>query len=393
MTNEILFINTLPRSSDMSVLVKQAVGQTASMAFERMLHKRHYQETASSRKISAFLTLVQMEPKYVGNCCDFMIEKKLISEDDMEEVARYLCSGEIPYSFLTQKLIEDYKGTSFFFNGSTKPGMLMVYLAKVMGCSLIGYKKMYKAIKEEFGDDEEINEILDFLECRYYEIPERLKNDYFAHIHANTNKARMKFRENEVSLFTEVLVDMLKYPISMELVKEVSEVGSNSIFNNFWVSNDSLKGIPMSALDSSSVVEPEITDSSSERTAEPTAIKDMSFFPMDLLGWGPNGETPEECAKILNNVMLNGAEAPKEEDTKEVSTPAPEVKKPQEDDTPITNTPKGWQILKIAKDSSQRVMSKIRCSTETEAKDLLENWKKEYKEMFNNFDFKIEPLY
>lgn len=388
MTNEISFINTLPRTSDMSVLVKQAVRQGASMAFERMLHKRHYQDSAVTRKISAYLTLVQMEPQYVGNCCDFMIEKKLINEDDMEDVARYLCSGEIPYGFLTQKLIEDFKGSSFFFSDTTKPGMLLVYLAKVMGCSLIGYKKMYRAVQEEFGGDEEIDEILNFLECRYYEIPERIKNDYFAYIHAKTNKDRMKFRENEISLFTEVLVDMLKYPISMEAVKEVTENGSNSLFTVFWRTMDTRMGIPMNT-GSSSVAEPEITDSSSEKPAEPTAIKDMSFFPVDLLGWGANGETPEECAKIISNLMHNGAveDVVDEEIKQDVQ---PQV---QEEETPITNTPKGWQVLKIAKDSSQRVMSKIKCTSEKEAKNLIESWKKDYKEMFNNFDFKIEPIY
>src|SRR5699024_6709895 len=120
------------------------------------------------------------------------------------------------------------------FKRSSLPGMLTVYLVRTMRCSLIGYRKLVTALREEFADDDKIMEVVDFVESRYMEVPKVIKEDYMKLVNTDSNKKRYEFLNSELSLFTEVLVDMMKFPLDYNIMTNLV-VEDKGIFQKLWI--------------------------------------------------------------------------------------------------------------------------------------------------------------
>lgn len=372
---------------------KLALEENVSLTYERLLHKRHYQngEYAVTNKYSTYVLLIQRPPEILGNIVDCILEQGLSTEEDIEEILMYIRSGIVPYHLWVSKVIEDVKRPGYFFKRSSLPGMLTVYLVRTMRCSLIGYRKLVTALREEFADDDKIMEVVNFVESRYMEVPKVIKEDYMKLVNTDSNKKRYEFLNSELSLFTEVLVDMMKYPLDYNIMTNLA-VEDLGIFQKLWIEpalTDLLNAIPSEDEEGGNVTT-KIEGSNSERREEDEqggGRAQMSFFPVDLLGWGPNGETPEEWKAILEKMKKQN----QEEGEPQVITKEPAENK--EDDVAISNEPKGYELLKVAKDSSNRVVSRKFFPTKEQAESFRKFVLEQDKNLEKSFDFRIQPKF
>ena len=123
----------------------------------------------------------------------------------------------------------------------------------------------------------------------------------------------------------------------------------------------------------------------------------MGSFAEDVLGYGPNGETPQEMKALRERIKQRMAEIENGE-TEEpvVGFNAPqEVEEPKEEepDTPVANGNVKYVVKKVAKDSSSRVMSERWFDTAQEAEKFKRDMLEGNPEMARNFEFKIEQGY
>ena len=104
---------TLSRQ-ELSLGEQLAVEQYVSFNFERTLHKRNYQNynTASTNIFSAYVTIVQANPKILGNIVDYMVDEKFTTAEDVETILFWMSMGMVPYDIWVNKVIEDLKEPS-----------------------------------------------------------------------------------------------------------------------------------------------------------------------------------------------------------------------------------------------------------------------------------------
>lgn len=390
---------TLSRQ-ELSLGEQLAVEQYVSFNFERTLHKRNYQNynTASTNIFSAYVTIVQANPKILGNIVDYMVDEKFTTAEDVETILFWMSMGMVPYDIWVNKVIEDLKEPSWYYQNTSITGLLTVYLARVLRCSLVGFNKLVKAIKEEFPENSTLMRAVSFAEARYLEVPRDIKDGYNNLIKTDNKELSNRYYNNEISLFSECLIDMMKYPMLLNVLTEMRETGNDlGIFQIYWYdpyalkeqaearsakfptkeplktdNNNDFSGInmvgigPNGASEASEVAPvPESSIAYNEQTQQRPG---MGVFPIDLLGWSAIGESPSE-------------RTPKDKNVKEephVTNIKPQI---------------GWMVLKVAKDSSSRIMSRKRFTTREEAVQFRDDVLKDSPELGDKFDFKIEPIY
>ena len=97
----------------------------------------------------------------------------------------------------------------------------------------------------------------------------------------------------------------------------------------------------------------------------------MGSFAQDVLGYGPNGESPEEMKRKIAELTGNADAAPSGETGEE----------PPEDAK--------YVVEKVAKDSSSRVMSRSSFNSKPEAEQFIKNVSDAAPDMLKSFEFQI----
>lgn len=374
-------INLCMRTDNLPAIQELGLKQRVSFRFERMLHPYMYNESKASMKFATYITLLETKPEVYGNVCDILLDT-FVTEEVIEECLMYIRSGIIPYHLWTDKLIEDLKGSSFY-NKPSIGGMLTVYLGKTLRASLIAYHKVIKALEEEeqiLNDD--MKKGIAFIKARFLEIPQEIREEYMRAFATNNEQERRKFQENETTIFTETLVDMLQHPFDKKVLEDMAN-GETNPYQKFWVD-------PMNAGGGTLVSNARGTGNTAMMNAPQAGAQSQSGGMgswLELLGYGPNGETPEEMAhqeelnrrqEILNRNDLATVEQVKEE--------VQEIRNNRE----VSNVNVQYVVKKVAKDSSKRVMSTRWFNTKKEAEDFVEDITKSNPAMSKAFDFKIE---
>lgn len=386
---------TLMRST-LSLGEQLALEQYVSFNYERTLHKRNYQNynARSSTIYSTYVTLIQADPKIMGNIVDYILDKELSTEGDIEKILFWMSMGIVPYDIWINKVVEDIKEPSWFFSKTSLTGLITVYLAKVLRCSLVGFNKLVKALKEDFYSDDTVMRAVTFAEARYLEVDPKIKEDYMKLIKTDNEDTRRKYYDNEISLFSECLIDMMNHPLMLDELTKMRETGNDlGIFHIYWFDPQAMKAqdearnnkgakkhieeVTGESFDNWNVVG--VGPNSAQNIeipvggSKPQGNAGMGVFPVDLLGWSVIGEPPANSNKNVEEASGTLVEEPKE--------------------VVVSNVPsKGWVVLKVAKDSSNRVMSKKRFPTREEAVQFRELVLKDSPELQDKFEFKIEPI-
>lgn len=423
----------LPRQN-LTLIEKVGIQQSANFNFERLVHKRNLINQEAAIKMSAYITIIQADPKLAGNYADVMIEDKLISEDCLEEVLRYVRMGVTPYHLWIEKIKADLELPSYAYTSASKIGMLTVYLMRTMRCSLIGYQKLRKALEEDLDEDSPLRSVLTWTQARYSEIPQEFIDGYMRFANTDKKQERIDFQNNEVSLFSETLIDMLNYPIILDLVKAM-EKQDKGLFSAIWNERPHMPS-KFGRIDPNTMGAPQIkvmgeadngselrfgdngvegtgifsdvgagggvadngviTGSATTLTPTPKYVGGgMGHFAIDLLGYGPSGETPEQMEawyiEHLRKLGIDPLQFLPKEDNDETVQAANET---SGEDEAISNIPVGYRVIKKAKDSSERIMYKGKVhKTEAKAKEELEFITKENPVMAKAFKFEVEPVY
>ena len=385
-----------PRQEQMTFLEKTVLDQAVSFKFERLLHKYMYIGGEESRVFATYITLIENNPALYGNICDRL--ENFVSEDVIEEALRYIRTGMIPYHFMAEKLVSDLRcsGNGFYLETS-KPSMLLVFLLKTMRASLIAYNKVHERLMEDYEKfTDEIKEVIDYAKAWYSDYPQELKEGYMRAFNTESEKQRRKFMDNELTVFSEVLVDMLKAPLDPGAIEAIMQ-GLAPRYTPIWVVDpfSMLAGGGASGEGEGGVAAGEQSQET-EVTPQSTGAG-MGSFAEDVLGYGPNGETPQEMKALREKIKQRMAEIENGE-TEEpvVGFNAPqEVEEPKEEepDTPVANGNVKYVVKKVAKDSSSRVMSERWFDTAQEAEKFKRDMLEGNPEMARNFEFKIEQGY
>ena len=118
----------------------------------------------------------------------------------------------------------------------------------------------------------------------------------------------------------------------------------------------------------------EVADSAAEERTKaglPRQKGGMGSFAQDVLGYGPNGESPEEMKRKIAELSGNADAAPSGETGEE----------PPEDAK--------YVVEKVAKDSSSRVMSRSSFNSKPEAEQFIKNVSDAAPDMLKSFEFQI----
>ena len=297
------------RTDNMPVIQKLALKQKVAFHFEYTLHSYMRNEGHPTNKFATYISLLETKPEYYGNVCDILTEN-FVSEEVVEECLMYIRSGIIPYHLWTDKLVHDLK-ESFYYNQASIGGLLTVYLGKTLKASLIAFNKVVKVLEEEFcqefsyddnpnagrlgikKEDDKWQDVKDgiaFVKARALEYPQDLKEKYMKAFSTNDDSERVKFLENETTIFTETLIDMLKYPFDQEVIDRM-QAGAASPFEDFWVTPPFGGGSTLVsyARGAGNTMQQAVGEQQEQQGG-------MGSW-LTMLGFGPNGEPPEEMAR------------------------------------------------------------------------------------------------
>lgn len=288
-------ISLCAREDNLPALQLIGMKQRVAFRFERMLHSYMYNCGKATAKFATYITLLETKPNVYGNVCDILTE--FVSEEVIEECLMYIRSGIIPYHVWTAKLLDDIQGSAFY-NKESVAGMLTVYLGKTLRASLIAYHKAIKALEEEeskLSDDMKAG--IEFIKTRYMEIPQDVREEYMNAFNTDDENMRRKFADNETSIFTETLVDMLSKPISQEAL-ELAEQGQLGPYDIFWVEPPFGGATPLvsNARGEGGVatgIQPQQPQQTQEEGSTPPGMGSW----LAVIGRGPKGETAEEMAR------------------------------------------------------------------------------------------------
>ena len=328
---------------NISLLKKLAIKETVSFQYEWFIHKHMRMETKESFNFSTYVCLIQAEPEYYGNFIEVMIDDIGIDEDVIEKCLQYIRSGFIPYQIWIDKVIADLKGSDYYSKTSVE-GMLLVYLMKTMQTSILGYLKLHKALIDADISDE-INNVVYTANAMFLQLPKDIKDKYMEMFTTEDNDLRDKFMDNELSLFTETLIDMTQYPINLQTLMSI-ERGEVPATTQFWdepmikpapIINRSRNKLSVSAEDSGDI------------TKNTGMGNFMNFITPDN---NDNDET-----------VIMGTEPAKVVDE--------------------------YIVEKVAVDSSSRVMSKNKFKTKDEAINFVEDVVQAVPDVTNYFKFRI----
>lgn len=347
---------------------KAIIKQNVAFAFEWYINQHMRINTKEAFVFSAFICLIQALPEYYGNYMEFMIEDCNVAKDDLEKILQHIRTGIIPYQIWVNKIISDIKMGGEYYSGPSVPGMVLVYLLKTMKTSIIGYMKLYKALMDDDKINDDIKEMVMAAHIYFSEMPQDLKEGYMKAFSSEDEKARRIFQDNELSLFSETLIDTLRLPLNLSKYIDIEE-GKAPVFSQFWdtpLMQGGLKIVNRSRGD----IEKEMAEERVKRRL-PQSQGGMSNFAEYVLGYGPNGETPEEMQAKLAEAerymaIVNGT-ADLDEDS--------------------ANTK--FVVEKVAKEGSSRVMSKNTFDTKQEAEQFVKDVTDAAPDMLKSFNFRI----
>lgn len=392
------------RTDNMSAIQQLALKQKVAFHFEFTLHSYMRNEGVASNKFATYISLLETKPEFYGNVCDILVDN-FVSESIVEECLLYIRSGIIPYHLWTDKLVHDLKG-SFYYNQASIGGLLAVYLGKTLKASLIAFNKVIKVLEEEFcqefsyednpnagrlgikkADDkwQDVKEAIAFVKARAFEYPQDLKEKYMKAFATNDDSERIKFQENETTIFTETLIDMLKYPFDHEVIEKMQE-GTASPFEDFWITPPMAGGSTLVsyARGAGNTMQQSVNEQEEQQGG-------MGSW-LAMLGYGPHGETPEEMAR-QRELANRQDELLDSDDFETVEQVKKDVRELRQQKTRVISNEKNVEycVKKVAKDGSERVMSVNWFPSEKAANEFVEEIKESNPAMARAFEFKIEP--
>lgn len=270
------------------------IKQEVAFTFERLVHNYMLKSSKEAKAYGTYLCLLNtlQREEMIGNYVEELLE--FVDEETIETILQYIRMGEIPYYLFVNKVLFDVKNCSGYNTKASASSLLLIMLLKTMRASLIAYNKLHKALMEEYDSlDERIQQVVDFAYSWYLEYPQQLKNDYMKAMRPQTDKERHAMLVNEVSIFTEVLIDLFSNPLLIGKVERVS-LGDLPRYATVW------KEDPMAEMAGLMTITLGEGDTATIENGKVSTVgSKMSCFATDLCGWGPNGETPEEWAKAV----------------------------------------------------------------------------------------------
>lgn len=274
---------------NISLLTKVGIEEDIAFSYEWFMHKYMRQETKESLNFATYVCLIQARPEYYGNYVDSIIEKIGVPEEVLETCLTYIRSGLIPYKLWVEKLISDVNNTEYY-SSSSVPGMLLVYLNIAMRTSLIGYLKAHKALCEA-NLSPEVQSVVDLAYTMYMSLPKALKDDYMKLFKSEEEKDRRKLTDYELSLFGCTLIDMSNCPISLDMIKALEE-GKIPAGSRFW--EEPPTGVPCERI--------------INRSHAPILEADEAVSAEDIEGSDDTVEVVEEPTEfIVEKVAKNGS--------------------------------------------------------------------------------------
>lgn len=385
-------INLYPKVENIPLLYDVAIGQEVSYAFEYLLHRYMRNDNKQSRRFGTYLCLIQADQHYFGNYIEKLLD--FVNEDVINEVLMYIRSGIVPYHIWYEKLEEDLK-VQDYYNKASVPGMLTVYLLKTLRCSLIGFMKTIKYLKEECNLPDELMRVIHAVEARYLETPKKMQRDYALAFSSETEEGRRKFMNNEISLFAEVLEGQLRYPLSIPKMEQLDELDKDDyrryilpVWNNpLGGMSGGLVGtgspVPANGVGGAEVQQgtEQENDTQSQEQQEQLDLGSggMGVYAIDVLEYHKKNE---DETSIDENAELTDEEVDKD------SEKFFEEKGIKEH--VISNKPVQYVLKKIAKDSSSRVMSETWFNTKEEALKFKKEIESSNPEITRNFNFVVE---
>lgn len=292
-TNVSSLIALCPKVENLPILKQLALKQHVSFHFEAMKQTYMYNTGKDSDKFATYVSLIESKPEYFGNVCDILVDE-FVSEEVVEECLMYIRSGMVPYHLWINKLLSDIHDGSGFYNKQSIAGMVTVYLGRTLKASLIAFNKVIKVLEEEVDHlPVDVMDGVNFVKARALEIPQNMKEEYMKMFNADDEKARRKFQDNEITIFAETLVDMLDHPFDQEAVDNIISGNANP-FTKFWVDpiGGGKKAPSMNMRDAGGVVAREGLGGQQQQEE-----RTMGSW-IEMLGYGPNGETPEEMQRM-----------------------------------------------------------------------------------------------
>ena len=359
------------RKVDPLPAIKQAIiRQNVAFSYEWFVNMHMRIDTPEAWAFSTYRCLIQALPEYYGNYIEIMRDEFHVNEETIEKCLRHIRSGLIPYQIWIDKVIADIKGGGDYYGIQTVPSIVFVYLLKTMRTSIIGYMKLYKALlDEENGISEEVKNMVFAAHIYFSEMPMELKQEYMEAFASEDPVIQRAFQDNELSLFSETLIDMLRNPLNLEKYIAI-EKGDAPTFSKFWE-----EPLNMAAPLINKSRGQEVADSAAEERTKaglPRQKGGMGSFAQDVLGYGPNGESPEEMKRKIAELAGNVDVAQSGEIMEE---------EPPEDAK--------YVVEKVAKDSSSRVMSRSSFNSKPEAEQFIKNVSDAAPDMLKSFEFQI----
>lgn len=358
-----------------SALRDYAIKESVDFTYEWMIHGYMRSDTKESRLFGTYICLIGADPQYYGNYIDHMINDHGIEEEFINKVLMYIRTGIVPYNIWIDKLISDIKNGAESYEKSSIPSMLLVYLLKTMRTSLIGFNKLVKALRDEDNNiDEKLLKVVDIAEACLKDIPTNLKEEYMVAFSSSIEETRRKFQDNELSLFSEILLDMLQCPLDIEAVQAL-EKGELPAFAPVWVEPPFGIGTNIAYNARSKEAEnPNDVDENGQPKQQNKKLG-MGSFAVDVLGYGKDGATPAEMEERRKALAEENGDISvlKEEPLHEIS-----------------NENVRYVLRKVAKNGSKRVVSENVFNTEEEAEKLREEIITSMPDITRSFDLRID---
>jgi hypothetical protein len=200
----------------------------------------------------------------------------------------------------------------------------------------------------------------------------------------NDDSERVRFQENETTIFTETLIDMLKYPFDPKAIERM-ENGTATPFEDFWIT-------PMFGGGSTLISYARGNgDTMQQGSADMQEQQGGMGSWWQMLGYGPNGETPEEMARRRELAERQAELILDEDDEETVKTVKREVNDLRHSRTISNEKDIQYCVKKVARDGSDRVMSENWFDTEKQAREFIKEVTESNPAMAKAFEFKIEP--
>lgn len=363
----------LKRKVDPLPAVKRAIiRQNVALSYEWFVNMHMRIGTSASWDFSTFRCLIQALPEYYGNYIEVMIEDFEVKQETIEKSLQHIRSGLIPYQIWIDKVIADIKSGGEYFNAQTVPSLVFVYLLRTMRTSIIGYMKLFKALMDEDNKiPEEVRDMVFAAHVYFSEMPAEMKSEYMDAFKSEDLVTQRAFQDNELSLFNETLLDAMRNPLDLQKYIDI-ENGDSPVFSVFWHEEMSMK--PPLINRSRGQEEVNKAEVARRNAGLPKRRGGFGNFRMDVLGYGPNGETPEEMRRKLQE--LNGMT-----DFEPVERDGGNPEAPEE---PVT-----YVVEKVAKDSSERVVSRSKFKTHDSAEQFIHDVSEAAPDMLNSFEFRI----